>query len=233
MNEAEFDKFADEYYQSHAAGLAASGEGPEYFSEYKIIDIARDWHHRSPGLVSSPRVLDFGAGIGNSAPYVKRHLPDARLTCLDLSQRSLDVAAQRYPGLADYVHFDGAAIPFPDDHFDLAYAMCVFHHIDHDDHVSILRELNRVIRPGGRLFIFEHNPFNPLTVRVVNNCAFDENARLIRGAEMARRMQAAGFSEAVTRYRIFFPRMLRALRPLERAMTWLPLGGQYFVRACK
>lgn len=233
MNEAEFDKFADEYYQSHAAGLTASGEGPEYFSEFKIVDIARDWRHRAAGLASAPRVLDFGAGIGNSAPYVQRHLPEARLTCLDLSQRSLDVAAQRYPGLADYVHFDGARIPFPDHHFDLAYAMCVFHHIDHDDHVSILRELNRVIRPGGRLYVFEHNPFNPLTVRVVNNCAFDENARLIRAAAMARRMRAAGFASAVTRYRIFFPRVLRALRPLERGMTWLPLGGQYFVRAIR
>lgn len=233
MNEAEFDKFADEYYQSHAAGLSASGEGPEYFSEYKIIDIARDWLQGAARLSPSPRVLDFGAGIGNSAPYVKRHLPGAGLTCLDLSQRSLDVAAKRYPDLATYVHFDGARIPFPDNHFDIAYAMCVFHHIDHDDHVAILRELRRVIRPGGRLYIFEHNPFNPLTVRVVNNCAFDENARLIRGAAMAGRMRAAGFAGAVTRYRIFFPRMLRALRPIERALAWLPLGGQYYVRASK
>lgn len=233
MNEAEFDKFADEYYQSHAAGLAASGEGPEYFSEYKIIDIARDWPRRSAGLNANPRVLDFGAGIGNSAPYVKQHLPGARLTCLDLSQRSLDVAAKRYPGMAEYVHFDGADIPFPDNHFDLAYAMCVFHHIDHDDHVAILRELNRVIRPGGRLYIFEHNPFNPLTVSVVNNCAFDANARLIRSAAMKHRMEAAGFTGAVTRYRIFFPRVLRMLRPIERAMAWLPLGGQYCVRASK
>jgi hypothetical protein len=37
MDEAEFDKFADEYYAKHAASISASGEGPEYFAEYKIL----------------------------------------------------------------------------------------------------------------------------------------------------------------------------------------------------
>jgi hypothetical protein len=35
------------------------------------------------------------------------------------------------------------------------------------------------------------------------------------------------------RYRVFFPRFLRALRNLERWMTWLPLGAQYYVLAVK
>ncbi|MBP8250267.1 MAG: hypothetical protein KAX72_09205, partial [Chitinophagales bacterium] len=91
----------------------------------------------------------------------------------------------------------------------------------------------RVIRPGGNLFIFEHNPYNPLTVRVVNNCPFDENAELIRGADMKQRFLAAGFSSASIRYRIFFPNILRGMRSLEPALSWLPLGGQYYVRSRK
>lgn len=233
MNEAEFDKFADEYHASLTAGIAVSGEGPEYFSEYKIIDIAREFGGASRAAATGARVLDFGAGIGNSVPYVRKHIPRAELTCLDLSQRSLEVAEKRFGDMARYVRFDGARIPFPQDHFDIAYAMCVFHHISHADHVALLQELRRVVRPGGSLFIFEHNPFNPLTVRVVNNCPFDENAHLIRGREMKRRLLAAGFASASTRYRVFFPHFLRALRPLEAALAWLPLGGQYFVRAIK
>ncbi len=229
MNEAEFDKFADEYHASLSAGIAVSGESPEYFSEYKIIDIARE----CGAATSATRVLDFGAGIGNSVPYVRQHLPGAELTCLDLSQRSLEVAEKRFGAMAQYVRFDGANIPFPDDHFDIAYAMCVFHHIDHADHVALLQELRRIVRPGGSLFIFEHNPLNPLTVRVVNTCPFDENAHLIRGPEMKRRLLAAGFAAVSTRYRIFFPHFLRALRPIEGALAWLPLGGQYYTRALK
>jgi SAM-dependent methyltransferase len=233
MNEAEFDKFADEYYASHAAGIAVSGETPEYFSEYKIIDIARECQPQSRPAAATVKLLDFGAGIGNSVPYVRKHLANAQLTCLDLSQRSLEVAEKRFANLAQYVRFDGASIPFPNDHFDIAYAMCVFHHIDHADHVALLRELRRVLKPGGSLFIFEHNPFNPLTVRVVNTCPFDENAHLIRAPEMKRRLAAAGFAGTNARYRVFFPHFLRALRRFESALAWLPLGGQYYVRALK
>ena len=197
------------------------------------LRVWREWRRQSDHLASTLKILDFGAGIGNSVPYVRKHIPGAELTCLDLSQRSLDVAARRFPNQADYLHFDGKNIPVANDYFDIAYAMCVFHHIEHINHVAILRELNRVIKPGGSLFIFEHNPYNPLTVRIVNNCEFDENAELIHGADMRRRVLAASFSGAKLQYRIFFPHVLRALRPLERVLAWLPLGGQYFVRAYK
>jgi SAM-dependent methyltransferase len=233
MNEAEFDKFADEYHASLVKGIALSGESPEYFSEYKIADIAQVCRPQAQATDGSVKLLDFGAGIGNSVPYVHKHFATAQLTCLDLSKRSLEVAEQRFAGQARYVRFDGAHIPFADQHFDIAYAMCVFHHINHADHPALLLELKRVIKPGGSLFIFEHNPFNPLTVRVVNNCPFDENAHLIRGAEMKRRTLHAGFASAKTRYRVFFPHFLRGLRPLEGALAGLPLGGQYFVRAIK
>lgn len=237
MNEAEFDKFADEYHASHAAGLAASGEGPAYFAEYKIADIAQAWA-RSGAAATQPalaplQLLDFGAGVGNSVPYVGRYFAGAKLTCLDLSERSLQVAESRFPGQADYVAFDGAHIPGPPDRFDIAFAMCVFHHIPHADHVALLRELHRVLKPGGSLFVFEHNPYNPLTVRVVNNCEFDENAQLIKASAWRGRLQQAGFGRTQIRYRIFFPRLLKLLRPLEQGMTWLPLGGQYSVRAIK
>ena len=231
MDEAEFDKFADEYNAVLGESIKASGEGPQYFAEYKIIDIAREYESRNDVTHARPKILDFGAGNGGSVPYVNKHFPKAQLTCLDVSHRSLDVAEKRFPNLARYVHFDGTQIPFPDGYFDLAYAACVFHHIDHDKHISLLKELNRVIRPGGNLFVFEHNPYNPLTVRVVNNCVFDENAHLIRGSDMRRRLLASGFIGASIHYRLFFPHFLRALRPLELAMTWLPLGGQYYALA--
>ena len=233
MDEAEFDNFADEYEAMHAASIAVSGESPDYFAEYKIRDIARDYARHSSPVDSSPKVLDFGSGNGSSVPHVRNHLPGGQLTCLDVSQRSLALAEKRFPALAQYVHFDGIHIPFPAAHFDLAYAACVFHHIDHIEHVSLLRELHRVIRPGGSLFVFEHNPYNPLTMHVVNNCPFDKNARLIRGAAMKQRLSTAGFAHTNIRYRIFFPRALRLLRPLEAALAWLPLGGQYYALARK
>lgn len=233
MDEAEFDKFADEYYVMHAASIAVSGESPEYFAEYKIRDIAIEFERYSFLTGASPRILDFGAGNGSSVPYVRKYFPDAQLTCLDVSRRSLELAEKRFPSLAHYVHFDGVHIPFPDEHFDIAYAACVFHHIDHAEHVYLLQELRRVIRTGGRLFVFEHNPYNPLSVHVVNKCPFDENARLIRAGVMKQRLVAAGFVGSQIRYRAFFPHALRALRPFEKALSLVPLGGQYCALAQK
>jgi hypothetical protein len=50
---------------------------------------------------------------------------------------------------------------------------------------------------------------------------------------MKQRLAAAGFVGTRIRYRIFFPHALSIMRPLEMALTWLPLGGQYYAFARK
>jgi SAM-dependent methyltransferase len=230
MQEREFDKFADEYRAIHAQNISASGESPEFFAEYKIRDLAE--------LIGEPRpnplrILDFGAGVGTSVPWFSRHLPEANLTCLDVSRKSLELGESRYPTLARFVHFDGRRIPFEDSSFEVAFAACVFHHIDAAEQLPLFLELNRVLVPGGRLVIFEHNPLNFLAVRAVNACPFDENAVLIRCSTLMSLFARSAFVECARRYRIFFPGFARALRPLEAYLGWLPLGAQYYVSGSK
>ena len=230
MQQAEFDRFADEYRGLHAANIRASGETPEYFAEYKVLDLSRILAARN----SRPRtILDFGAGVGTSVPYFRIHLPDASLTCLDVSDRSLEIGRSRFSGQAAFQAFDGKTIPFEPGTFDVAFAACVFHHIESGRHVELLSELRRVLAPNGTLVVFEHNPLNPLTVNAVNTCPFDENAVLLPAWTMARRIRNAGFSRIERRFRIFIPHALRALRPLERFLNWCPLGAQYSVVATK
>ncbi len=232
MDKAEFDKFADEYRSVHTANIAISGEQPDYFADYKIKDLAAEYFAHG-SRTDAPAVLDFGAGIGTSVPFVQKYLPHAQLTCLDVSAKSLEIGRIRFPEQATFMLFDGSHIPFLDASFDIAFAACVFHHIDHAKHVALLTEIRRVLTPNGIAMIFEHNPYNPVTVRVVNTCPFDENAHLIRARAMRKRITEAGFNNVQIRYRIFFPRILRIFRPLERWMTWLPLGGQYYALAQK
>jgi SAM-dependent methyltransferase len=230
MDEAEFDKFADEYRTLHAASIRLSGEDPEYFAEYKVVDIAAELARDN---VVARRALDFGAGVGYSVPFFARHLPATRVTCLDVSRKSLEVGAARHGTAAEFAHFDGRSIPYADGTFDFALASCVFHHIPHEEHVALLAEIRRVLAPGGKLFVFEHNPLNPLTRYAVNTCEFDEHAQLVTAPAMRRRARQAGFAAADVRYRIFFPHALRRLRPLEARLTWLPFGAQYYVAARK
>ncbi|MES2017121.1 MAG: class I SAM-dependent methyltransferase [Pseudomonadota bacterium] len=222
MDQTEFDRFADEYEQQHAANIALSGESPAYFARYKVQDVARLCAPHKPA-----RILDFGAGVGASIPHWQEAFPDAALTCLDVSERSLAIARERYPDAAQYRSFDGVTLPFAAGSFDVAFAACVFHHIDVASQVPLLRELRRVLSDDGRLFVFEHNPLNPLTRHAVNTCPFDANAVLIGANTLRARLRAAGFSRLSLAYRIFFPAMLSGLRPLERVLTRVPLGAQY------
>jgi ubiquinone/menaquinone biosynthesis C-methylase UbiE len=231
MDVSEFDKFAESYRDMHTKSIAASGENPEYFADYKIRDVAREV--QAAGLPADLKVLDFGCGIGGSIPYFRQHLPDADLIGIDVSQKSLDIAEERFPGAATYMAFDGKILPFADQTFDVIFTACVFHHIPEDQHEPLLGEIRRVLKPNGQFFIFEHNPRNPLTLAAVNNCPFDENAVLIDACLMLKRIRAAGFGQMRPVYRIFFPRILRSLRFLEPMLTWVPFGAQYYVKATK
>lgn len=230
MDKAEFDRFADAYDDQHRANVAVTGEGPEYFAEYKIRQL-RQIVEREKIAVS--RICDFGSGVGNSIPYFRKYFPDTALTSSDVSERSLTLGKQRYPGNGNSVLIEDGHIPCEDDTFDVAFSACVFHHIPHEEHVTWLRELHRIVRAGGLIAVFEHNPLNPLTVHAVNTCPFDENAKLIFARSLAKRLNAAGWASPRIQYNLFFPRGLARLRPLEASLGWLPFGAQYVAYAHK
>jgi SAM-dependent methyltransferase len=226
---AEFDLLADEYHQQHQANVAITGERPEYFAEYKIADLAM--LVRQQGLADG-RIFDFGSGIGNSIPFFRIYFPQREVHCADVSARSIEIALARFPGNENHLLVD-KAIPVPSESQDIVFSACVFHHIPHEDHQHWLAELHRITRPGGLLAIYEHNPYNPLTVRAVNTCALDANARLITGAAMRRSAVMAGWKNARVDYKLFFPSILKALRPLEPHLGWLGVGAQYRMTARK
>lgn len=226
---AEFDALADEYHDQHKENIAITGEGPEFFSEYKICDLASLVQlHGLP----SDSILDFGCGIGNSVPYFRKYFPNSVLNCSDVSARSIEIAKTRFPGNEQYALIN-EIIPLESESQDIVFTACVFHHIPHEDHQHWLQELRRVTRPGGLLVIYEHNPLNPLTVRAVNTCPLDVNAKLILGRMMSKRASIAGWTNTKITYRMFFPSVFSYLRPLEKHIGWLALGAQYRMTARK
>lgn len=230
MDTAEFDRFADEYDQMLQGHITASGERPEFFHEYKIKALRRIANERN---LRCETILDFGSGIGNSIPFFTRYFPGAQLTGADVSQRSLDVAEARFPGISEGLRIDGRSIPAVANSFSMTFSACVFHHIPHEEHDHWLRELLRVTRPGGMLGIFEHNPLNPLTVRVVSSCPFDENAHLIPARQLVNSFQKSGWKDIKVHYHVFFPHALAPLRAFEPYLSSVPLGAQYSVTASK
>ena len=220
---AEFDLVADQYMAQHTANIAITGEAPDYFAQYKIADVAAYVEaHRQPAR----NILDFGCGIGNSIGHFRTFFPSSSIVCADVSARSIQIAQERFPGSERYELVE-AAVPVASASQDIVFSACVFHHIPSDEHGHWLAELRRVTRPGGLLIIYEHNPLNPLTVNAVNTCPFDVNAKLIKGRKLRQQAAAAGWSHPRIRYKVFFPAVLRTLRPLEKRLEWLALGAQY------
>jgi len=225
----EFDRYADRYTDMHRASIRASGEEPSFFSRYKARYMA--------SVLGTERaaqpmdVLDFGCGIGNSIPYLHEAFPQARLCGVDPSGESVQLAERAHSDMARFRTNENDRLPYDARSFDLIQVACVFHHICPEQRRHWMQEIYRVLRPDGELFLFEHNILNPLTVRAVRDCPFDEDAILLPRNESLDLVRAAGFAKVSARYIVFFPASLAVLRQLEPWLGLIPLGAQYVVRA--
>ena len=111
-----------------------------------------------PGSVATARVVDVGCGTGNVVLAAARGWPKALVTGIDASVGMLAVAdrerATLDQSIADRVSLvasDAAALPFPDGTFDVAMTAFVVQLVG--DRPAVLREMRRVLRPGGLLGI--------------------------------------------------------------------------------
>ncbi len=90
-----------------------------------------------------------------------------------------------------------------------------------------------MLKPGGRLYVFEHNPRNPLVRHVVSRTPIDANAILLDANEVQEGLLDSARYEVETDYLMFMPPGVAFLRGVDRALAWLPLGAQYAVAARK
>jgi len=214
MTAAKFDDYARSYDALHNQNLAASGEPLEYFSAYK-----RACLERLGAPVGEP-LLDYGCGIGNVTQALATSFHEVH--GFDPSSESLKVARERVPGAT--FHGDLGAVPAA--HFASAVVSGVLHHVPRPERTALLEQLREKLRPRGRVFVFEHNPLNPVTRHSVATCPFDDDADLLWPWQATRLLASAGFTSVTLDYIVFFPRPLAWLRPLEPRLGWLPLGAQ-------
>jgi len=80
------------------------------------------------------------------------------------------------------------------------------------------------------MFLFEHNPFNPLTRWIFERCPFDVDAEMLNLRSALEMSRDAGFKSEQHGYTLFFPRQLAFLRRIEPWLKRLPLGAQYYVQ---
>ena len=155
-------------------------------------------------------------------PYLREVFPKAEIVGCDPSAESLAIARRDNP-TCRFMTMDELG---SEAKFDLVIASCVFHHIPPQDRQMAIRYCYSRLKQGGHFIVFEHNPrgtWSKLSIRRRRGAA---DMR-----ETIERMRTAHLHIDESSYCLFFPQQFAALRPFEKYLRWLPMGGQYFVCA--
>jgi len=218
----DFDDYSNAYKEILDSSLWPSGEKAGYFDRYKINCLKR-WAYSSTQKIL---ILDFGCGIGKLANLIAHTYPRSTVYGYDVSTKSLELARAKWGHLKNLIFTSR----LPDRKlFDLITVANVFHHIQQEDRRETFCHLKTLVKPDGKIAVFEHNPLNPLTLHVVKTCPFDEDAELISLNQFVKLAALCGLRAQLKRYIVFFPKFLRPLRKIEPLIGFLPLGAQYIV----
>ncbi|MBN1634853.1 MAG: class I SAM-dependent methyltransferase [Ignavibacteria bacterium] len=221
----DFDQYAADYETKLGDDLKFFEES-SYFAEYKIKIVRGELHDKPLNI------LEYGCGIGRNLTFITKYFPDSKISACDISVKSLEIAGKSNPTVNLFKSED-SELAKHENQFDLIFISCVFHHIEPPLRQDSMNKIRSLLKPGGILYIFEHNTLNPVTRKIVRECPWDEDAILLKPAELKTLFANSNLSFKKLKYTLFFPAFLKFLRPLEKLLTWLPLGGQYYITAQK
>ncbi len=142
------------------------------------------------------RVLDLGCGPGDGAARITG--AGGVAVGLDYSE-GMVALARKEPALAGrLVRGDAGRLPFADGSFDKVVCTNSFHH--YPEHLAALREMRRVLKPGGQLGLVDPRKdhlFGWLAIDLVENAVFGlEEVRIFSVAQWYRMLGEVGFRDA-------------------------------------
>lgn len=111
---------------------------------------------RQAGIQKGHRVLDLACGTGTLAVWVKLQEPEAYVSGIDGSQKILAMAERKAAKYGVGIRFEqgfSTCLPFKNDSFDCVLSSLSFHHLSHEDKVMTIREILRILRPGGEFHV--------------------------------------------------------------------------------
>lgn len=141
-------------------------------------------------------VLDLGCGTGKHLAAIHAAFPQAQLTGLDTAAGMLAVARQRLPD-ATWVHADATQrLPFDDASFDAVTCQYVDQHLP--DRATLIAEVRRVLRPGGRFALVNMDPWHMMrwhVYQLFQDALLLDTAAYTPGEQWALMLRQAGFTD--------------------------------------
>lgn len=135
---------------------------PKYDTLNRLLSFGIDtgWRRRLVRRLAKDKplhILDMATGTGDLAVMISRKIPEARIVAADLSPGMLEIAKQKFarkklPHMSTVIA-EAENIPYADGEFDavtVAFGVRNYHDIK-----AGLKEMGRVIRPGGVMYILE------------------------------------------------------------------------------
>ena len=105
------------------------------------------------------QVLDVCCGTGTLTSLIARRVgPDGQVIGVDLSESMLDAARKKTRNvLVTFERAEAENLPFVSGRFDKCFVSLALHEMPKQARQNTLREVRRILRPGGRLFVVDHN----------------------------------------------------------------------------
>ncbi len=124
---------------------------------YEQAEILEEILHTGTTYPAGARVLEAGCGVGAQTRLLVKRSPEAVFTCIDISEKSL-ATANRLKEQAGFSNVtfrreDIKGLSFADQSFDHAFVCFVLEHLDNP--AAALKELKRVLKPGGTITVIE------------------------------------------------------------------------------
>lgn len=130
-------------------------------------------------FLAKEKILDFGCGVGRLTVWIADSGP-YEVIGLDATPGMIDKAKRECPAKENlkFFNYDGSQIPFPNDYFDKILSVGVLQHIvKREEFQAITRELNRVLRPNGRILLIEQVARQATVVKYPGT---DHNFKILR-----------------------------------------------------
>jgi SAM-dependent methyltransferase len=162
-------------YEAKRWGAAPLRPRPWYMNGLKLRYLLEDLSAVRGG------VLDVGCGAGSVAKAVKRERPDLQVFGCDLSQSALAIARSSNDAV-DFRLATAERLPFGDGELDFVWIFDVLEHVA--DPELVLREVARVLKPGGRFHIVLPLEGQPRTIYRLLGCGTRWTAKVRHGGHI-------------------------------------------------
>lgn len=139
---------------------------------------------KQANLAGNQTILDLACGTGTLAVGIKKRFPETKVFAVDADVKILRLArdkAEKYQAVICFEQSFSDALPFAEGSFDRVFSTLFFHHLTLERKISTLREVFRVLKPGGEFHLADYAlPRNKIQF------VLSKSVRLIDGFETTR-----------------------------------------------